>query len=195
MFGWQGGFLIIISSGLTFRAKLCPAHRTFGASLSCCKKAESALAMNQSTDREKSMATAKKSVKRAKKSAIVASRPARKKPAKKILTPARATKPAKKSSTTHLGSRIAKALAPAQNAAERAAKDFTQAAGKSIPAAKKALAEAQKRLAPIQRKVESAASSAAKSAAEQIPSARRAAAEVMHDLAEMLMPSTTPKKK
>jgi hypothetical protein len=83
MFGWQGGFLIIISSGLTFRAKLCPAHRTFGASLSCCKKAESALAMNQSTDREKSMATAKKSVKRAKKSAIVASRPARKKPAKK----------------------------------------------------------------------------------------------------------------
>ena len=141
------------------------------------------------------MATAKKSVKRAKKSAIVASRPARKKPAKKKPASTRVTKSAERSSEPNLGSRIAKAFAPAQNAAERAAKDLTQAAGKGIPAAKKALAEAQKRLAPIQRKVEHAASSAAKSAAEQIPSARRAAAEVMHDLADMLMPSTTPKKK
>ncbi len=122
------------------------------------------------------MATAKKSPKGTKKSAAVPNKAVKRKPARK-----RATASAKKKVATSLGSRIAKALVPAQNAAGRTAKDLKKAIKKRIPAAKKAFANARKKLGPM-RKVERAA----RSAAEQIPPARRAASKMMKAAADSI---------
>ncbi len=135
------------------------------------------------------MATAKKSPKGTKKSAAVPNKAVKRKPVRK-----RATASAKKKVATSLGSRIAKALVPAQNAAGRTAKDLKKAVKKRIPAASKMMKSATDSIARQIPGAKHAVRKAGRDAAKNMEPARKAAAEAMRGLVAKLMPPGSPKK-